>query len=302
MKRFKMNTENLDYLVAMYGDEYIAHHGVQGQQWGKRHGPPYPLTAQARRATEHQLEKNKQIVKASKDKDERRKAKSEIRAARKDIRYNERAAKAETRAAESAQKLKDKAEKERVKALNKESRYTRKLGVSRDEMSDDAKNYLDLKTGRKKMEQFSNKDLAQMEERAKREDRFAEKMQPKGQKFLINVVSNPKTLKTAQSIFNAAYEYKSHQEKADEFSRRAAKTEHDYAREVQMTGKENADKQFQSTKDQMRNESDKLSREQSRITGDMTKALSGIATDVLLPAVISTVINNQDNKKNKDNN
>lgn len=145
-----MNTENLDYLVAMYGDEYIAHHGVQGQQWGKRHGPPYPLTAQARRATEHQLEKNKQIVKASKDKDERRKAKSEIRAARKDIRYNERAAKAETRAAESAQKLKDKAEKERVKALNKESRYTRKLGVSRDEMSDDAKNYLDLKTGRKR--------------------------------------------------------------------------------------------------------------------------------------------------------
>lgn len=297
-----MNTENLDYLVAMYGDEYIAHHGILGQRKGVRHGPPYPLTAQARRATEHQLEKNKKIAKTSKDKDERGKAKAAIKAARKDIRYNERAIKAENRAADSAQKLKDKAEKERVKALNKESRYTRKIGVSRDEMSEDARNYLDLKTGRKKIEQFSNKELTQMEERAKREDRFAEKMQPKGQKFLINVVSNPKTLKTAQNIFNATYEYKSHQEKSDEFSRRAAKTEHDYAREVQMTGKENADKQFKSTKDKMRNESDQLSKEQTRVANDMTKALSGIATDVLLPAVISTVVNNQDNKKNKDNN
>lgn len=50
-------------------------------------------------------------------------------------------------------------------------------------MSDDAKNYLDLKTGRKKMEQFSNKDLAQMEERAKREDRFAEKCNQRDKSF-----------------------------------------------------------------------------------------------------------------------
>ena len=23
---------------------YIAHHGIRGQKWGKRNGPPYPLS------------------------------------------------------------------------------------------------------------------------------------------------------------------------------------------------------------------------------------------------------------------
>ena len=32
---------------------YLAHHGVAGQKWGQRHGPPYPLSrnpANAKRA------------------------------------------------------------------------------------------------------------------------------------------------------------------------------------------------------------------------------------------------------------
>lgn len=28
-----------------YYNDYIAHHGIKGQQWGKKNGPPYPLSA-----------------------------------------------------------------------------------------------------------------------------------------------------------------------------------------------------------------------------------------------------------------
>lgn len=33
-------------------DDYLAHHGVLGQRWGKRNGPPYPLGASAHSASE----------------------------------------------------------------------------------------------------------------------------------------------------------------------------------------------------------------------------------------------------------
>ena len=29
-----------------YWSDYIAHHGIQGQKWGVRNGPPYPLSLQ----------------------------------------------------------------------------------------------------------------------------------------------------------------------------------------------------------------------------------------------------------------
>lgn len=28
----------------MYNYYYLSHHGIQGQTWGNRHGPPYPLS------------------------------------------------------------------------------------------------------------------------------------------------------------------------------------------------------------------------------------------------------------------
>lgn len=31
------------------GEAYLAHHGVEGQQWGKRNGPPYPLEGSGKR-------------------------------------------------------------------------------------------------------------------------------------------------------------------------------------------------------------------------------------------------------------
>ena len=33
-------------------DDYLAHHGVLGQKWGRRNGPPYPLDEKSHSATE----------------------------------------------------------------------------------------------------------------------------------------------------------------------------------------------------------------------------------------------------------
>lgn len=36
------------YIGSMpYGQRYLAHHGIKGQKWGVKLGPPYPLTEQA---------------------------------------------------------------------------------------------------------------------------------------------------------------------------------------------------------------------------------------------------------------
>ena len=33
----------------------LAHHGIKGQQWGKRNGPPYPLDEDAHSANEEKM-------------------------------------------------------------------------------------------------------------------------------------------------------------------------------------------------------------------------------------------------------
>ena len=33
-------------------DEYLAHHGIRGQKWGVRNGPPYPLGEKDHSASE----------------------------------------------------------------------------------------------------------------------------------------------------------------------------------------------------------------------------------------------------------
>lgn len=38
-------------------DEYLAHHGILGQKWGKKNGPPYPLDYRKLSAEEKQLAK-----------------------------------------------------------------------------------------------------------------------------------------------------------------------------------------------------------------------------------------------------
>lgn len=34
----------MEYYAIHFSEEYLAHHGVQGQKWGVRNGPPYPLS------------------------------------------------------------------------------------------------------------------------------------------------------------------------------------------------------------------------------------------------------------------
>lgn len=87
-----MNQRTLDMLHhSIYGDpdfeqydiseDELSHHGVLGQSWGKRHGPPYPLTgvdkrvarAEAKRKRENQKKMKKVRAAAAKRRKEEKK-------------------------------------------------------------------------------------------------------------------------------------------------------------------------------------------------------------------------------------
>lgn len=42
--------QNAICLEWVYSEEVLAHHGILGQKWGKRHGPPYPLSSKVSKA------------------------------------------------------------------------------------------------------------------------------------------------------------------------------------------------------------------------------------------------------------
>ena len=46
----------MDY-YAIYGKEYLAHHGILGQKWGQRNGPPYPLNPEDHSKAEKEASK-----------------------------------------------------------------------------------------------------------------------------------------------------------------------------------------------------------------------------------------------------
>lgn len=59
---------------------YLVHHGIMGQKWGKRNGPPYPLsrdTKKALRKAEKEAAKNRKANEKANKKEEERKKKVE---------------------------------------------------------------------------------------------------------------------------------------------------------------------------------------------------------------------------------
>ena len=39
----------MNYWDLTGGGNYLSHHGVEGQKWGDRNGPPYPLSRQGQK-------------------------------------------------------------------------------------------------------------------------------------------------------------------------------------------------------------------------------------------------------------
>ena len=56
--------------VVINSDEYLAHHGILGQRWGKKNGPPYPLDANDHSASEKKAGWRKSLNASSYRKDE----------------------------------------------------------------------------------------------------------------------------------------------------------------------------------------------------------------------------------------
>lgn len=51
----------------IYRSNYLAHHGVAGQKWGQRNGPPYPLDEKAHSASEKKAGWKKSLGKVVRD-------------------------------------------------------------------------------------------------------------------------------------------------------------------------------------------------------------------------------------------
>lgn len=47
----------MEYKVIIASELY--HHGIKGQKWGARNGPPYPLNSSDKSASEKRLSSNK---------------------------------------------------------------------------------------------------------------------------------------------------------------------------------------------------------------------------------------------------
>lgn len=51
----------------IYRSDYLAHHGVAGQKWGQRNGPPYPLDEKAHSASEKKAGWKKSLDRVARD-------------------------------------------------------------------------------------------------------------------------------------------------------------------------------------------------------------------------------------------
>ena len=64
MAQAAIGTSKPRYLSADEYEEYLSHHGILGQKWGKRNGPPYPLDSGDHSALEKKLNNFKDTIKS----------------------------------------------------------------------------------------------------------------------------------------------------------------------------------------------------------------------------------------------
>lgn len=64
-------------IVVTRSDEYLKHHGILGQKWGKKNGPPYPLDASDHSSSEKKAGWRKSLDKDSSTEDNKRKGLSD---------------------------------------------------------------------------------------------------------------------------------------------------------------------------------------------------------------------------------
>lgn len=73
-------------------EEYLLHHGILGQKWGKQNGPPYPLGASDHSAAEKKAGYRKSLksdTKDSKESKKKNKPKDQINASEKKSKFKE---------------------------------------------------------------------------------------------------------------------------------------------------------------------------------------------------------------------
>lgn len=100
-----MNNQNRSSAVSFVEDA-LEHHGIKGQSWGKRHGPPYPLEGDDRRRSREFAKQNRE-----KKKEEREKIKIKKRIAKEKIKQEKAAKKDQKKQEDEAKKQQQTAEK-----------------------------------------------------------------------------------------------------------------------------------------------------------------------------------------------
>lgn len=121
--------------------EYIEHHGIQGQSWGHRNGPPYPLNPSDRSASEKRLADAKDTYKTAKK--QYRKAKKAANKANKKL--GKRMSVGEGTGTVYAARGKRRDKKKNVKALNKAMAGQRNLANAEQHKADAKAEYKDAK-------------------------------------------------------------------------------------------------------------------------------------------------------------
>lgn len=67
----------MDYYIGTFSGGYVlSHHGILGQKWGKRNGPPYPLDYESRSNAEKSKNPKKSISSGDQDQSDRHASKS----------------------------------------------------------------------------------------------------------------------------------------------------------------------------------------------------------------------------------